>query len=41
MVIDPFAGSGVVGAAAKKLGRMYLLCDIADASIEHMTQRLA
>lgn len=41
IVIDPFAGSGVVGAAATKHGRDFLLADIANASIETMTKRLS
>ena len=40
LVLDPFAGSGTVGAAAAALGRRYLLIDRNAAAIELMRARL-
>ena len=40
LVLDPFAGSGTVGAAADALGRRYLLIDRNDAAIEVIRARL-
>ncbi|MEV8337420.1 site-specific DNA-methyltransferase [Leucobacter sp. NPDC077196] len=39
-VLDPFAGSGTMGAAAEQLGRRYLLIDENAAAIEVMRERL-
>lgn len=41
IVLDTFTGSGSTGAAALSLGRRFLGCDIADASIEAASMRLA
>ncbi len=40
LVLDPFAGSGTVGAAAQTLGRRYLLIDDNQEAIDVMRQRL-
>ncbi len=40
LVLDPFAGSGTVGAAAEQLGRRYLLIDSNPEAIEVMRERL-
>ena len=40
LVLDPFAGSGTVGDAARTLGRRFLLIDETDAAIECMRRRL-
>ncbi len=40
LVLDPFAGSGTVGAAAAALGRRYLLIDSNPTAIEVMRVRL-
>ncbi|MCY3922801.1 MAG: site-specific DNA-methyltransferase, partial [Chloroflexi bacterium] len=40
LVLDPFAGSGTVGAAAVGLGRGYLLIDENPEAVEVMRQRL-
>ena len=40
LVLDPFAGSGAVGAAADALGRRYLLIDRDEAAIELIRARL-
>ena len=40
LVLDPFAGSGTVGAAAAGLGRRYLLVDENPEAIEVMRMRL-
>lgn len=38
VVLDPFAGSGTVGAAASKLGRRFVLIDINPEYVAHMTR---
>ena len=40
LVLDPFAGSGTVGAAAAELGRRYLLIDSNPEAVEVMRERL-
>lgn len=40
LVLDPFAGSGTVGAAAAQLGRRYLLVDSNPEAVEVMRERL-
>ena len=40
LVLDPFAGSGTVGAAAAQLGRRYLLIDSNPEAVEVMRERL-
>ena len=40
LVLDPFAGSGTVGAAATELGRRYLLIDENSEAVEVMRKRL-
>lgn len=40
LVLDPFAGSGTVGAAAEELGRRYLLVDSNPEAVEVMRERL-
>lgn len=40
LVIDPFAGSGTVGAAAESLGRRYLLIDDNPEAVDIMRERL-
>ena len=40
LVLDPFAGSGTVGAAATELGRRYLLIDENAEAVEVMRKRL-
>ncbi len=40
LVLDPFAGSGTVGAAAESLGRRYLLIDSNPEAVEVMRRRL-
>jgi site-specific DNA-methyltransferase (adenine-specific) len=40
LVLDPFAGSGVLGAACKNLGRNALLCDMDPTWIRAMEIRL-
>lgn len=40
LVLDPFAGSGTVGAAAEELGRRYLLIDSNPEAVEVMRERL-
>ena len=40
LVLDPFAGSGTVGAAAEQLGRRYLLIDSNPDAVEVMRERL-
>ena len=40
LVLDPFAGSGTVGAAAEQLGRRYLLIDSNPEAIDVMRARL-
>ena len=39
-VLDPFAGSGTVGAVAARLGRRFLLVDNNPAAITAMRSRL-
>ncbi|MFN8532423.1 MAG: site-specific DNA-methyltransferase [Dehalococcoidia bacterium] len=41
LVLDPFAGSGTVGAACLELGRRFLLIDDNPAAIEVMARRFA
>ena len=38
---DFFCGSGTLGAAAKKLGRRYVLCDQSELAVEISRNRLA
>jgi site-specific DNA-methyltransferase (adenine-specific) len=40
LCLDPFAGSGTLGAVAAKLGRRYLLIDESPEALRAMTQRL-
>ena len=40
LCIDPFAGSGTLGAAAAALGRRYLLIDSSQEAVEVMRRRL-
>jgi site-specific DNA-methyltransferase (adenine-specific) len=40
VVVDPFFGSGSVGAAALTLGRCFLGCDISEEAIRVATERL-
>ncbi|MYD55211.1 MAG: site-specific DNA-methyltransferase [Chloroflexi bacterium] len=40
LVLDPFAGSGTVGAAAEELGRRYLLVDSNPEAVDVMRERL-
>lgn len=40
LVLDPFAGSGTVGAAAEELGRHYLLVDSNPEAVDVMRERL-
>lgn len=40
LVLDPFAGSGTVGAAAEELGRRYLLIDSNPEAVDVMRERL-
>ena len=40
LVVDPFAGSGTVGAVAKRLGRKYLMIDVNLVAIKTMQKRL-
>ena len=40
LVLDPFAGSGTLGAAAYELGRRFVLVDNNPEALEVMTQRL-
>ena len=40
-VLDPFAGSGTLGAVSAKLGRRYTLIDSSDEAIRVITDRLA
>ena len=41
LCLDPFAGSGTLGAVAAKLGRRYLLIDESPEAVRVMRQRLA
>jgi site-specific DNA-methyltransferase (adenine-specific) len=41
LVLDPFAGSGTLGAAAAELGRRYVLIDESADAVAVMTKRLA
>ncbi len=41
LCLDPFAGSGTLGAVAHKLGRRYLLMDESPEAVRVMTARLA
>jgi site-specific DNA-methyltransferase (adenine-specific) len=38
--VDPFAGSGTLGAVARKLGRRYILMDQNPEAIRVMQERL-
>ena len=38
--LDPFAGSGTLGAVAAGLGRRYLLVDSSDEAVRVMRRRL-
>ncbi|KKL46388.1 hypothetical protein LCGC14_2346090, partial [marine sediment metagenome] len=40
IILDPFAGSGVVGAAAKALGRRYVLIERDGAAHSNIVERL-
>ena len=40
LCLDPFAGSGTLGAVAAKLGRRYLLMDANPESVRVMRARL-
>ncbi|MYG91030.1 MAG: site-specific DNA-methyltransferase [Chloroflexi bacterium] len=40
LVLDPFAGSGTVGASAEELGRRYLLIDSNPEAVDVMRERL-
>jgi site-specific DNA-methyltransferase (adenine-specific) len=40
LCLDPFAGSGTLGAVAAKLGRRYLLIDESPEAVEVMRARL-
>jgi site-specific DNA-methyltransferase (adenine-specific) len=39
--LDPFAGSGTLGAVCRQLGRRFVLADDSPAAVEVMVQRLA
>ena len=39
-VLDFFAGSGTTGAAAARLGRKFLLCDVSAQALAVMKKRL-
>ena len=41
LCLDPFAGSGTLGAVAAKLGRRYLLIDESPEAVAVMRRRLA
>jgi site-specific DNA-methyltransferase (adenine-specific) len=41
LVIDPFSGSGSVGAAARSLGRRFLGCDVCDEAVQVARERVA
>ena len=41
IVLDPFAGSGTTLAAAKKLGRKWLGCELSEEYVRAATERLA
>ncbi len=41
LCLDPFAGSGTLGAVAAKLGRRYLLMDESEEAVRVMRARLA
>jgi site-specific DNA-methyltransferase (adenine-specific) len=40
LVLDPFAGSGTLGAAAAELGRRYVLIDESAEAVAVMRRRL-
>ena len=40
LVLDPFAGSGTLGAVAAATGRRYLLMDASADAVEVMRRRL-
>jgi site-specific DNA-methyltransferase (adenine-specific) len=40
LCLDPFAGSGTLGAVAEKLGRRYLLIDESPQAAQVMRERL-
>ena len=41
LVLDPFAGSGTLGAVARQPGRRYLLIDESADAVRVMRERLA
>ena len=41
LVLDPFLGSGTVGAAAVRRGRFFLGCDVESGCVHEARQRLA
>jgi DNA modification methylase len=41
LVVDPFCGSGSTGAAARAIGRRYLMCDRDEYQYQIATERLA
>jgi DNA modification methylase len=41
LVVDPFVGSATTGAAALRLGRRFLGCDVDPAALEVAAKRLA
>jgi DNA modification methylase len=41
LVVDPFMGSGTTGAAARALGRRYLMCDRSEAQYRIAVERLS
>lgn len=41
LVVDPFCGSGTVGAVAKKFGRNFIGCDIRQSQVDLTLRRLA
>ena len=40
LCLDPFAGSGTLGAVARKLGRRYVLIDESPEAVRVMRERL-
>jgi site-specific DNA-methyltransferase (adenine-specific) len=41
LVLDPFAGSGTLGAVARATGRRYVLMDSSEEAVRVMRERLA